>query len=640
MIFGYYAVMGGFAVDVSDMHDKLSTVTLTAPGILHLAKKGVIFEVSDAEIKDKSKADLLAKGLVVLQITWMILQCITRKASGYPLTPLELHTLVHAGCALIMYALWFRKPLDIKQPTMVSVNGFKETVALMLIRSVGLGWKPYGNFERPKQFLKARSYGAFSFWPGERASEASFLVFNASKIQQERKRHHQNANPRLSMDSINANTTSVENPVWQSTKNTDPRNDSSPKPLSVGENGPSSQSIHSSVSPNLQKSLKSTFAVVANNSVQQIQTPKVSTNNQEVKSPSAIQVLPAPSIEVVQKISTGSFTGNGIGPNALATGRMKSSLDEMRKPKPYHMVHPRKEPQIPKQVDAATQAQFPFPTLNPRTAKYYHELEVHLSRRDLNRWQLAGSALREELSTTDPNTPRPHPEHLPAYIPVDDLFAVNGEPYMTLRSQNISWRALNSDVDQTGPYTTPHWYTPTVPAVVQAFLASLLNGPSDGRELKSVFGVLALLGLLYGGIHLFLWDSIFPTRTESLLWKISAVTLLAMPALTVLMAGAWLGAQKLRMYLCRLASASSSQKKDQPRAEAAGASYEDRTKTGEVWEVLMVPVWYLLILLLWGAAALYCFGRVFIVVESFISLRHVPVGAYQDVGWPKYIPHL
>ena len=41
-----------------------------------------------------------------------------------------------------------------------------------------------------------------------------------------------------------------------------------------------------------------------------------------------------------------------------------------------------------------------------------------------------------------------------------------------------------------------------------------------------------------------------------------------------------------------------------------------------------------------GAVVLYFFARGYIVVESFLSLRHVPIGVYQDVSWAQYIPHL
>ena len=37
---------------------------------------------------------------------------------------------------------------------------------------------------------------------------------------------------------------------------------------------------------------------------------------------------------------------------------------------------------------------------------------------------------------------------------------------------------------------------------------------------------------------------------------------------------------------------------------------------------------------------LYFFARVYIVAESFLSLRHVPVGVYQDVSWAQYVLHL
>ena len=41
-----------------------------------------------------------------------------------------------------------------------------------------------------------------------------------------------------------------------------------------------------------------------------------------------------------------------------------------------------------------------------------------------------------------------------------------------------------------------------------------------------------------------------------------------------------------------------------------------------------------------GAVLLYIFARGYIVAESFLDLRHVPVGVYQDVSWAQYIPHL
>lgn len=40
-------------------------------------------------IEDRSKADTIQKGLVLLQVSWMAMQCIARKAYGLPLTLLE-----------------------------------------------------------------------------------------------------------------------------------------------------------------------------------------------------------------------------------------------------------------------------------------------------------------------------------------------------------------------------------------------------------------------------------------------------------------------------------------------------------------------------------------------------------------------
>lgn len=84
-----------------------STIVLTTRGAQSLAKMGMWFYVSGQVIKNKSKANTIQKALVMLQVSWMFLQCIARKIYGLPLTLLELHTMVHVFCAFLMYTFWF-----------------------------------------------------------------------------------------------------------------------------------------------------------------------------------------------------------------------------------------------------------------------------------------------------------------------------------------------------------------------------------------------------------------------------------------------------------------------------------------------------------------------------------------------------
>ena len=39
-------------------------------------------------------------------------------------------------------------------------------------------------------------------------------------------------------------------------------------------------------------------------------------------------------------------------------------------------------------------------------------------------------------------------------------------------------------------------------------------------------------------------------------------------------------------------------------------------------------------------ALAYSLSRVYLVVESFISLRHAPIGAYAAVPWVEAVPHI
>ncbi|KAJ4292597.1 hypothetical protein N0V90_009260 [Kalmusia sp. IMI 367209] len=116
----YFAVMGGIRIQTNHeciaSHDRLS---LTAEGVRLLSFLGRLPEIDEGEILDKSKADGLAKFLVLLQAGWMILQTLARVQQNLPVTLLEINTMGHVVCAFALYALWWSKPLDIKDPEVI-----------------------------------------------------------------------------------------------------------------------------------------------------------------------------------------------------------------------------------------------------------------------------------------------------------------------------------------------------------------------------------------------------------------------------------------------------------------------------------------------------------------------------------------
>jgi hypothetical protein len=108
LAYAFFAVIGGFVDDVSSYCDYTDHLTLGIDTVTRMARCGRYLPISEANIKDRNKADVLGKSLVCLQITWMPVQCSARKASGYPLTLLEIHPFVSAVCAVALYAFWFK----------------------------------------------------------------------------------------------------------------------------------------------------------------------------------------------------------------------------------------------------------------------------------------------------------------------------------------------------------------------------------------------------------------------------------------------------------------------------------------------------------------------------------------------------
>ena len=131
LIHGFYIAMGGYTLDISgdpqpriwpEQVDRLSLSPKSVLACLSSPESEIrelLPFLSEGEIWDKSKANSLAKAIVCVQAVWFCAQVIGRLIGKMPISLLELNTFAHALCALLVYLLWWDKPLDIQEPTVV-----------------------------------------------------------------------------------------------------------------------------------------------------------------------------------------------------------------------------------------------------------------------------------------------------------------------------------------------------------------------------------------------------------------------------------------------------------------------------------------------------------------------------------------
>jgi hypothetical protein len=133
-----------------------------------------------------------------------------------------------------------------------------------------------------------------------------------------------------------------------------------------------------------------------------------------------------------------------------------------------------------------------------------------------------------------------------------------------------------------------------------------------------LFGSLILMNAAYGGVHLSTWNFDFPTGIERLLWKSSCIMTLS-------------GSLVAPGYITWGES-------------IIGQSiFEGTLRVFKLWRS-PDSVAHFIMGIIAGIAILaspfLLAARIFLVVESFISLRDVPTGVYATVPWAQYIPHI
>lgn len=402
------------------------------------------------------------------------------------------------------------------------------------------------------------------------------------------------------------------------------------------------------------------------------------TGSHVTKDASTFKCVPSPRIETVISLSSGDTTASGIGPSAFVTGashhRWKMSfLARVLGPwtsRPFG-AYP-EEPATPTEVVKALRLEefangqaskelqtrldnhyfdnddgffTRFQRLGSHwwslvQVKHWHELTLSLSKKDCLRWERAGSAFRQEsehinasLSGLTRSNIVTKTEHRSDFVSLTNHNEKFGNFYLKDRCRNFQWQDIQ-------------------------MLFDLPSSKKNRIEVMAVLAAIISLTLLYSAAHLGLWNYPFPSRTEAIMWRISGATLFWCPASILLFSSVW-GLLELCESGFRKFQRAMSLKGRKTGPAAMTIDFETpeypslmywtmdwlHEKLRIFWivtkwsivAVAMIPLLYPYAIIF---PVLYPFARFFLVVESFISLRHIPIGVYEGVGWAQYIPHL
>jgi hypothetical protein len=132
--------------------------------------------------------------------------------------------------------------------------------------------------------------------------------------------------------------------------------------------------------------------------------------------------------------------------------------------------------------------------------------------------------------------------------------------------------------------------------------------------------LMIFVSMIYGGTHLAAWAFQFPTALEMWLWRASGIAVVVLPFMYAM--------SDLFDHAEAKAREKPHKRKRQERARICGGTRILRSSNfcyGFFVLLFMSSVWPV--------------ARLYLLAESFASLRSPPAGTYKDVMWTKFIPH-
>ena len=138
---------------------------------------------------------------------------------------------------------------------------------------------------------------------------------------------------------------------------------------------------------------------------------------------------------------------------------------------------------------------------------------------------------------------------------------------------------------------------------IPTFYASGSARMEDSEDRVAIFFCMPIVGSVFGGIHCAGWFFDFPSTAEAMLWRVSSAVLTGMAFLFPI----------FLMFFGIL-----------------GSIFINRTRLPEQY---IVTVYSIMIVV-------YVVSRLLLLVEAFVSLRHLTPGMLALVKWTTFIPHI